>query len=51
MFLHAKFRAPSLKNNIVMDELRIFDLISYVYDRFGLVWSSMVCGYCLDVIP
>ena len=50
MFLHAKFRAPSLKNNTVIDNLRIFGLVWCGQDWFGLVWSDMVNGHCLDLI-
>ena len=51
MQLHAKFQAASLKNNKVIDDLKIFGLVWYGQDWFGLVWSGMVDGYCLDVIP
>ena len=51
MQLYTKFRAPSLKNNRVMYDLRIFGLVWYGQDWFGLVLSGMVYGYCLDVIP
>ena len=41
-----KIRAPSLKKNRVMDNLRIFGMV-----RSGLLLNGMVHGYCLDVVP
>ena len=34
-----------------MDNLRIFGLVWFGQDWFGLVRSGMVDGYCLDIIP
>ena len=34
-----------------MGNLRIFGLVWYGQDWFCLVWSDMVNGYCLDLIP
>ena len=45
-----------MKNNRVMDNLGIFGLVWFGMVRtdlfwFGLVYSGMVDGYFLDVIP
>ena len=42
-----------MKNNRVIDDLRIFGLVWFGMVKTGLVsfWSGMVDGYYLDVIP